>query len=85
MDASPRSGPSFLSAVADRFGLCSQCGRAEAQIARALYGNWRAEHMFALQQAVTLYNCFREQLQVCDERLHADLGTFTDQSEGCPP
>src|SRR5262249_48151925 len=29
------------------------CKRTEAQIARALYGNWRAEHLFALQQAVT--------------------------------
>ena len=28
------------------------CKRTEAEIARALYGNWRAEHLFALQQAV---------------------------------
>ena len=60
------------------------CKRTEAQIARALYGNWRAEHLFALQQAVTLYDCYRQQLQVCDEQLHAYLGTFADQSQGRP-
>ena len=60
------------------------CKRTEAQIARALYGNWRAEHLFALQQAVTLYDCYRQQLQVCDEQLHAYLKTFADQSQGRP-
>ena len=60
------------------------CKRTEAQIARALYGNWRAEHLFALQQAVTLYDCYRQQLQVCDDQLHAYLGTFADQSQGRP-
>jgi transposase len=60
------------------------CKRTEAQIARALYGNWRAEHLFALQQAVTLYDCYRKQLQVCDEQLHAYLKTFADQSQGRP-
>jgi hypothetical protein len=61
------------------------CKRTEAQIARALYGNWRAEHLFAVQQAVTLYDCYRPQLQVCDDQLHAYLGTFADQSQGRPP
>src|SRR5262245_41196500 len=28
-----------------------KCKRTEAEIARALYGNWRAEHLFALRQA----------------------------------
>jgi transposase len=60
------------------------CKRTEAQIARALYGNWRAEHLFALQQAVTLYDCYRQQLQVCDEQLQAYLKTFADQSQGRP-
>src|SRR5262249_17634066 len=32
-----------------------QCKRSEAEIARALYGNWRAEHLFALRQAVETY------------------------------
>ncbi len=31
------------------------CQHSEAEIARALQGDWRAEHLFALQQAVELY------------------------------
>jgi transposase len=60
------------------------CKRTQAEIARALYGNWRAEHLFALQQAVTLYEGYREQLRVCDEQLQAYLGTLADQSKGRP-
>jgi hypothetical protein len=56
----------------------------QAEIARALYGNWRAEHLFALQHAVTLYDCYREQLRVCDGRMQTYLATFVDQSQGRP-
>jgi transposase len=58
------------------------CQRTEAEIARALYGNWRAEHLFALQQAVTLYDAYREQLRLCDEQMQAYLATLADQSQG---
>jgi hypothetical protein len=51
------------------------CKRTQAEIARALYGNWRVEHLFALQQAVTLYDCYREQLRVCDEQMQRYLAT----------
>jgi len=61
-----------------------KCKRTEAEIARALYGNWRAEHLFALQQAVTLYNCYREQLRVCDDQMQAYLATLADRSQGRP-
>jgi len=58
------------------------CKRTEAEIARALYGNWRAEHLFALKQAVTLYGFYRQQMQECDVQLQAHLATFADQSKG---
>jgi transposase len=58
------------------------CRRTEAEIARALYGNWRAEHLFALKQAVTLYGFYRQQIQECDVQLQAHLATFADQSKG---
>jgi len=61
-----------------------KCKRTQAEIARALYGNWRAEHLFALQQAVTLYDCYREQLRVCDEQMQKYLATFADRSQGRP-
>src|SRR5262249_31523760 len=34
------------------------CKESEATIARALYGNWRQEHLFALRQAVALYEFY---------------------------
>jgi len=61
-----------------------KCKRTEAEIARALYGNWRVEHLFALQQAVTLYDCYREQLRVCDEQMQTYLATLADRSQGRP-
>jgi transposase len=61
-----------------------KCKRTQAEIARALYGNWRVEHLFALKQAVTLYEFYRQQLQECDDQLQAHLGTFADQSQGRP-
>jgi len=60
------------------------CKRTEAEIARALYGNWRVEHLFALQQAVTLYDSYREQLRLCDEQMQGYLATFADHSQGRP-
>jgi len=59
-----------------------KCKRTEAQIARALYGNWRAEHLFALEQAVSLYETYQRHLRECDARLEAHLQTFEDKSGG---
>ena len=33
-----------------------KCSRDEAEIARALEGTWRPEHLFALKQAYDLYH-----------------------------
>jgi transposase len=58
------------------------CKRTEAEIAKALYGNWRTEHLFALKQAVTLYEEYQRQLRHCDEQIAACLRTFADKSRG---
>jgi len=49
---------------------------------RALQGNWRAEHLFTLQQAVTLYEFYHQQITSCDGQIGAHLRTFVDKSEG---
>lgn len=59
-----------------------KCRRTEAELARALQGHWRAEHRFALQQALALYECYHARLQECDARIAAYLGTFADKSGG---
>ena len=61
-----------------------RCKRTQAEIARALYGNWRDEHLFALKQAVALHEFYRQQLRECDLQLQAHLGTFADQRQGRP-
>jgi transposase len=61
-----------------------KCKRTQAEIARALYGTWRVEHLFALQQAVALYDFYRQQLRACDAQLQAHLGTFADRRAGQP-
>jgi transposase len=61
-----------------------RCRRTEAEIARALQGNWRAEHLFALKQAVALYEFYREQLRECDAQLQSQLAAFADHSGGRP-
>jgi transposase len=59
-----------------------RCKRTEAQIARALHGNWREEHLFALKQALQLYQNYRHLLRDCDAKLEAHLATFADKSGG---
>jgi transposase len=61
-----------------------RCGHTEAEIARALYGNWRAEHLFALKQAVELYDFYHKQITACDRHIDKQLKEFEDKSDGQP-
>ena len=61
-----------------------RCRRTEAEIARALQGNWRDEHLFALRQAVALYEYYRQLLRECDEQVEAHLRSFADRSAARP-
>jgi len=46
---------------------------SEDDIAKALQGNWREEHLFALKQAVALFDAYAGQLAECDQRLESML------------
>jgi transposase len=59
-----------------------RCKQAEASIAQALYGTWRAEHLFALQQALERYEFQHRQIAACDSRIEAQLQTWADRSQG---
>ena len=61
-----------------------RCKQGTAAIAQALYGNWREEHLFALQQALERYEFQHRQLAACDGRVAAHLQTFADRSQGEP-
>ena len=50
---------------------------SEEEIARALTGNWREEHLFVLKQSLAMYDHFAGQLAECETKLQAllrDLG-----------
>lgn len=55
------------------------CKRSEAEIAKALEGNYRPEHLFTLKQAVDFYHFYTQQLQICDEEIEAKYSVFKPQ------
>ncbi len=72
--------PATLAAFRD-----GRCRKDEATIAKALEGHWRDEHLFALRQAVELYDIYQEKIAACDHELEAHLSTFCDAIEGLAP
>src|ERR1700704_5282016 len=50
-----------------------RCHSDAATIEKALTGNYRAEHVFALEQALSLYNAYKEKASACDVRIEAVL------------
>jgi transposase len=70
----------ILRGVRDPFKLAKhrheRCRATEAEIASALHGSWRKEHLFALQQAVALYEFYHRQLRACDAEIESCLRRF---------
>src|SRR6185295_5470399 len=59
-----------------------RCHASEAEIASSLHGNWREDHLFALKQAVEMYEFYQQKLRDCDVRIESCLQAFADQSAG---
>jgi transposase len=51
----------------------SRCRASVETIEKALTGNYRAEHLFALEQAFTLYETYQEKAAACAARIEAVL------------
>jgi hypothetical protein len=64
-----------------------RCQATEAEIAAALYGNWRKEHLFVLKQALKMYEFYHKQLRECETQIEACLRSMADKSQGAklPP
>jgi transposase len=60
------------------------CARTEAEIAAALHGTWRPEHLFALKQALKLYEFYQKQLRDCEAQIESCLRGLEDKSQGAP-
>jgi transposase len=57
-----------------------RCHSSEHQIALALQGTWRAEHLFELRQAYDLYQFHHRQISECDEQVEAELAKFPNRA-----
>jgi transposase len=71
----------------DRHRLAALRGRrihaSEDDVARALEGTWRPEHLFALKQAVSLFDAYGRELADCDRELERMLAAL-DRHDGDP-
>jgi len=62
------------------------CKKSEAEIARSLEGHYKREHLFALKQALELYDFYDQQLKACDVELEAMYREFDPPEDpGTPP
>ena len=57
-----------------------RCHSTEDQIALALQGTWRSEHLFELRQARALYQFHHQQITECDQQVQAELATFPNRA-----
>lgn len=50
-------------------------------IEKSLKGSYRDEHIFALQQAIELYDYYHNKIQECDDRIEKELSQFETKKE----
>lgn len=73
--------PQHLAQFRDR-----RCASAEADIAKALTGNYRPEHVFALKQALALYDFYTAQIQECDVEVERYIDSLVPETaDDLPP
>jgi transposase len=64
------------------------CHSSAETIARALTGSYRAEHLFALEQALALFDAYHEKASASDIRIEAvlkELSTHRGRGQGTVP
>jgi transposase len=55
--------------------------RSTEEIAAALVGDYRIEHLFVLKQELNLYDMYQQQIQQCDHQIEQCLSEFDSQSD----
>ena len=53
-------------------------------IAKSLEGDYRAEHLFVLRQALELYDYYQQQIVECDEQIYQEMKRLESKSEVVP-
>lgn len=56
----------------------------EATVVKSLQGNWREEHLFALEQALAHYDFLGGQIDACDRRIESALTAVAITPEAAP-
>jgi transposase len=62
-----------------------RCRSSQAEIAKALTGHYRPEHLFALQQALELYDFYTQQIQACDTQIEQKYAAIKPVTASDPP
>jgi len=58
-----------------------RCKRSEEEIARALYGNYRPEHLRQLRQAVRSYEFYQAEILECEQAISPQLELIMKESD----
>nr|WP_251029687.1 hypothetical protein [Pseudomonas fluorescens] len=66
--------PSVLAAMSD-----TRCKAGIEVIQASLVGNYQPEHVFALTQALSMYDAYQAQLVVCDQQIAQTLITLSHE------
>lgn len=69
--------PKLLANYRDR-----RCKNSLETIEKSLTGHYRNEHIFALKQALELYDVYRNKMTECDHKIEEQLSTFEEQIVG---
>jgi hypothetical protein len=56
-----------------------RCAKSQDEIALSLQGNYKAEHLFELKQALEAYDFYQGQIQGCDEQIEGVYNAFEPQ------
>jgi len=68
--------PGILASNRDR-----RCRNSLAVIEKSLVGNYRDEHVFALSQALELYDTYQQKITNCDEKIQQQLSVFDHKAD----
>jgi transposase len=62
-----------------------RCKKSEAEIAKALKGDWREEHLFTLRQSLEAWRFHQRLMADCDKQIAEFMNVLEDLGEGPPP
>ncbi|MDB2673312.1 IS110 family transposase [Akkermansiaceae bacterium] len=62
-----------------------RCKKSEAEIAKALRGDWREEHLFTLRQSLEAWRFHQNLMTDCDQQIATRMDALEDRGAEAPP